>query len=144
MSTRDAGGWISLAPQGFPKYEVNLAGQVRRIGATTPRAPNKHGAVGLVDRRGVKRCVSTGKLCRLAHGPDAPGASAEQAKLTPRQVRTIREATRTAPTILAARLGVSPSTVKAARAGKTHAHVKTETRAGYMTDGEAMRRQRAA
>lgn len=146
MTTRrtSAGEWISLADQGFPKYEVSAAGQVRRVGSTRVRASNKNGAVGLTDARGRKRCVLVGKLCRLAHGPDAPGASAEQTKLTPMQVRTIRVSTRVAPTVLAARLGVSPSTVKAARAGITHADVPTETRAHYMTDGEAMRGKRAA
>lgn len=130
--------WASLEPQGFPGYEVSRAGQVRRAGAARPFRPNKIGAVGLTDRRGVKRCVLAGKLCRLAHGPDAPGATAPRAKLTRSMVSRIRVATSTAPVELAARLGVSPSTVKAARAGITWSWVPTETRDRYTTDAEAM------
>lgn len=144
MSTRDGqkNEWISLAPQGFPLYEVSREGQVRRIGTTTPRKLNKNGATGLTDKRGVKRCVLAGKLCRLAFG-DVPGATAPQAKLSAAEVHMIRMSTRTAPTVLAARLGVSPSTVKAARAGITWHHVRTETRAHYMTDGKALQPQAA-
>jgi DNA-binding CsgD family transcriptional regulator len=135
--------WVSLAPQGFPGYEVSRAGMVRREGAERCYRPNKVGAVGLTDRAGVKRCVLVGKLCRLAHGDAAPGATSPRAKLTRRQVSIIRTATRTAPVELAARLGVSPSTVKAARAGVTWASVPTETRAHYTTDAEAMQPQAA-
>jgi hypothetical protein len=130
--------WRTLAPWGFSDYEVNRDGEVRRVGSDTPRVPNSEGAVGLVGDDGLKHCRAVGKLCRLAFGPKAPGATVPRAKLTPKLVAEIRSRP-DAPTPLAAELDVSPSTIKAARAGQTWRGVRRKPRARYETDAAAMR-----
>jgi hypothetical protein len=136
--------WRSLAPAGFPNYEISSAGEVRRSGAAEPRALNKNGALLLTDKSGKKRCVFAGKLCREVFGPEAPGATAPRAKLTRRQVSMIRQATNRSPLELAVEFGVSHSTILAARGGVTWAAVPTKTRARYRTDQEAVQDPQAA
>lgn len=130
--------WRSLAPWGFSAYEISRNAEIRAVGSNIIRAPNSEGAVGLVDDDGKKRCRAVGKLCRLAFGPRAPGATVPRAKLTPEQVAAIRRRP-DAPTPLAAELGVSPSTIKAVRAQQTWRGVKARPRAQYETDAAAMR-----
>jgi hypothetical protein len=136
--------WRSLAPAGFPKYEISSDGEVRREGSEEPRALNKNGALLLTDRTGKKRCAFAGKLCREVFGPEAPGATAPRAKLTRKQVSLIRQSTNRSPLELAVELGVSHSTILAARGGVTWAGVPTKTRARYKTDQQAVQDPRAA
>lgn len=131
--------WRSLAAWGFSMYEINRAGQIRAVGSTEIRAVNEDGALGLVHDDGRKRFRAAGKLCRLAFGPSAPGASRPAAKLTPEQVAEIR--TRPdAPTMIAAEFGVSTSAVKAARTCQTWQSVEVEPLGPgqYQTDRAAM------
>lgn len=136
--------WRSLAPAGFPNYEISSAGEVRREGCAEPRALNKNGALLLTDRTGKKRCAFAGKLCREVFGPKARGATAPRAKLTREQVHLIRQSTNRSPLELAVELGVSHSTILAARGGVTWAGVPTEPRARYKTDQQAVQDLRAA
>lgn len=129
--------WHPLEPWGFPGYEIDRAGNVRHEGRM--RAPNRLGAVVLVDAEGVRRCRSVGKLVREVFGADAPGASSDPAKLDEAKVREIL-ASPDSNLILAARLGVSPSTVKAARGRQTWRSVKARRpRARPQTDAESLR-----
>jgi hypothetical protein len=130
--------WHSLADQGFPGYEINRQADIRPVGGAV-RVTNAEGALGLVDAEGVKRFRSAGKLCREVFGAEVPGATISRTKLTPEQVAEIRRRP-DAPTVLAAEMGVSPSTIKAARRGLTWQRVKVKPRArGYETDSEAIK-----
>ena len=130
--------WASLEPQGFPGYEISDHAEVRAIGSTKVRAVNAEGALSLRDAAGGKCCKVAGAMCRVAFGPDAPGASVPRRKLTAEQVVEIR--TRTdAPTLLAAEYGVSTSTIKAVRARRTHTDVEGEASAqAYQQDRQAL------
>lgn len=136
--------WRSLAPVGYPRYEISRMGEVRRAGSKVPRALNKNGALILTGEDGQKRCILAGKLCREVWGDDAPGATAPRAKLTESAVTAIRESTSKSPLELAVELGVSHSTILAARAGVTWGGVRTRTRARYKTDQEAVQDPKAA
>jgi hypothetical protein len=129
--------WTSLAPQGFPGYEISDHAEVRAIGSTVVRTTNAVGALSLRDADGVKFCKVAGAMCRVAFGPEAAGASVPRRKLTAAQVIEIR--TRTdAPTLLAAEFGVSTSTIKAVRARKIHTDVGGEASAQYQQDRQAL------
>ena len=131
--------WESLEPLGFPRYLISNYAEVRLVGAdpTLPRATNAEGAVVLVDEGGVKRCRAAGKLCREVFGPGAPGATVSRTKLSPEQVVEIRTNSK-APTVVAADLGVSTSTIKAVRARKTHKSVKGRRARRYRQDRDAI------
>jgi hypothetical protein len=128
--------WESLEPLGFPGYEIDRAGNVRHEGAL--RQPNQLGAVVLVDAEDVRRCRSVGKLVREVFGADAPGATPDPAKLDEGKVREILTSDES-NVVLAARLGVSVSTIKAARARQTWGGVKVRRRARHKTDAESLR-----
>lgn len=127
--------WRSLKPCGFPGYKISNYAEVRAVGShpRTVRATNAAGALTLLDVDGVKRCRVAGKLCRLVFGPDAPGATVPKTKLSPAQVVEIRTSSE-APTVVAARLGVATSTVKAVRARRTHKSVEAGARTEYQQD----------
>jgi hypothetical protein len=129
--------WASLEPQGFPGYEISDRAEVRAAGSTSVRAVNKLGALTLRDAEGVKRCKSPGAMCRIAFGPEAPGATVPRRKLTQEQVAAIRQRP-DAPTLLAAEFGVSTSTIKAVRARRTHTDVEGEASAHYQQDRDAL------
>lgn len=131
----DGQAWRSLEAWGFPAYEINRQAQIRTIGSDTIRSA---GALNLVNAEGVKCFRSAGKLCRLAFGVDAKGASVPRTKLTAADVIEIRRIV-DAPTIVAARFGVSPSTIKAVRAGRIWTSVRQRPRARYQTDSDVFR-----
>lgn len=143
MSRRVRKVWSSLAALGFPGYQISNYAEIREEGKRRARATNAAGALNLVDSDGVKRCRAVGKLCRLVHGDDAPGATQPREKLSDPQVREILTSS-DAPTVLAARFGVSPSTIKAARARRTHTDVEVEGRAQYTQDRHAFGQAAAA
>lgn len=143
MAAGSGKSWRNLAPWGFPGYEINRQAEVRTVGSEAVHRPNELGAIGLVDAQGRKRCRTVGKLCRLAYGASAPGASKPRAKLSPKAVAEIRRRP-TAPTVIAAEFGVSPSTVKAVRARRIWEKVRTKPRAQYETDEAAFRDANAA
>lgn len=128
--------WADLGPFGFPGYEIDRAGNVRHKGAM--RQPNHLGAVVLVDAGGVRRCRSVGKLVREVFGPDAPGATSDPAKLDEDKVREILSSSES-NVVLAARLGVSVSTIKAARARQTWQGVRGRRARRRETDAESLR-----
>lgn len=139
--TKDTAGraparWLSLASDGFSKYEINQYAEIRPVGGE-PRVTNGEGGLGLVGDDGERYFRAAGKLCRLVHGPAAPGATVPRTRLTAAQVKNIRRR-RTAPVVLAAELGVSTSTIKAVRQGQTWRDVDASTPARYESDGQAI------
>ena len=133
---REPARWLSLAGEGFSKYEVNQYAEIRPVGGEV-RVTNDEGGLDLVGDDGDRHFRAAGKLCRLVHGPQAPGATVPRTKLTAAQVRAVRRR-RKAPVVLAAEMGVSTSTIKAIRQGQTWRSVDASPPARYESDGQAI------
>ena len=128
--------WLSLRSEGFSGYEINQYAEIRPLGGEV-RITNDEGGLGLVGDDGERHFRAAGKLCRLLHGPGAPGATTPRTKRTAAQARSTRRK-RTAPVALAAELGVSTSTIKAIRQRQTWRGVDAAPPARYQSDGQAI------